>query len=52
MAAADGSMKVVNIERQRVGHPCLVRWSSVKLHDVSPLVMTVAEVICKEFESG
>lgn len=43
MAAANGSMKMVNSERQRVGHPCLVCWCSVKLRDVSPLVMTVAD---------
>ncbi len=42
MAAANGSMKMVKSEGES-GHPCLVPRCSVKLRDVSPLVMTVAE---------
>ncbi len=42
MAAANGSMKMVKSEGES-GHPCLVPRCSVKLLDVSPLVMTVAK---------
>lgn len=42
MAAARGSIKMVNNEGES-GHPCLVPRCSVKLRDVSPLVITVAE---------
>lgn len=42
MAAASGSMNMVNKEGES-GHPCLVPRCRVKLRDVSPLVMTVAE---------
>lgn len=42
MAAAKGSMKMVNKEKES-GHPCLVPLCSVRLCDVSPLVVTVAE---------
>ncbi len=49
MAAAKGSMKLVReSEKEREGesgHPCLVPLCSVKLCDVSPLVVTVAEGI-------
>ncbi|XP_058648493.1 proton-associated sugar transporter A [Onychostoma macrolepis] len=44
MAAANGSIEMVNNEGES-GHPCLVPRCSVKLRDVSPLVMTVTEVL-------
>lgn len=40
MAAANGSIKMVKSEGKG-GHSCLVLRCSVKLRDVSPLVMTV-----------
>ncbi len=42
MAAANGLIKMMNNEGAS-GHPCLVPRCSVKLRDVSPLVITVAE---------
>ncbi len=40
MAAVNGSIKMVNNDGES-GHTCLVPLCSVKLRDVSPLVMTV-----------
>lgn len=43
MVAARGSMKMVNRSGE-IGHPCLVPLCKVKLCEVSPLVVIVADV--------
>jgi len=42
IAAAKGSMNIAKRSGES-GHPCLVPLNSVKLCDVSPLVVTVAD---------